>query len=81
MNQKVSKQESIQNIQQALCSFIGTEKYYKYSPLFPNFLLTDGTRYVVKQCEAGWLIDEIAAYQIDPKIKKSYPYKAFSSGN
>lgn len=65
-NNKLNSQE----IQENLRYFFGTSQYYRYSPLFPNFLLTDGTLYVAEACEAFWLVDLIASHQINPVISK-----------
>jgi hypothetical protein len=48
--------------QDDLTQFIGTEKYYRWSALFPNFLLTDGAHYVAEQAGAYWLMDAIASH-------------------
>lgn len=49
--------------------FTGTTAYYQYSPLFANFLLTDGTKFLAEKAECYWLMDKIAALQIHPTIK------------
>lgn len=46
-----------------LSQFTGTEQYYKWSVLFPNFVLTDGAKYVAETCGAYWLMDAIASYK------------------
>ncbi len=53
-----------------LSQFIGTTQYHRYSPLFRNFLLTDGTKCLCETLECYWLIDIIASYQTHPKVKK-----------
>ena len=58
-----------QEIKENLSRFSGTSQYYRYSPLFRNFLLTDGTRYLAEACDAYWLIDAIASHQVNPVVK------------
>ncbi len=41
---------------------MGTENYYRHS-LVPNFLFTDGVKYLAENAECFWLIDIIASYQ------------------
>ncbi len=49
--------------------FTGTTQYYRYSPLFRQMVLTDGTRYLAEAGECYWLFDRIASLQIHPDIK------------
>jgi hypothetical protein len=49
--------------------FTGTTQYYRYSPLFQQMVLTDGTRYLAEAGECYWLFDHIASLQIHPDIK------------
>lgn len=58
-----------QEIKAELPNFYGTEHWYRYSPLFPNMLLTDGAKYVAEACEAYWLMDIIGSYL--PRIPKN----------
>ena len=45
-----------------LPSFTGTETWYRYSPLFPKVLLTEGAKYIAEACDAYWLMDMIASH-------------------
>lgn len=50
----------------ALRHFTGTMAYTRWSPLFPNICLTDGTKYIADNGGNGgayWLMDAIASYQ------------------
>ena len=49
--------------------FTGTAQYWRYSPLFPSVLLTDGAKYVAEEGEAFWLMDAIASVQSIPMIR------------
>lgn len=51
-----------------LGQFTGTLHWYKHS-LVPSITYTDGVKYVADEAGAYWLIDLIAAYQHDPKVK------------
>ena len=45
-----------------LPNFTGTTAYYRYSPIFRNFVLTDGSKYLAEACDAFWLCDAIASH-------------------
>jgi len=53
-----------------LRQFTGTITWHRFSMLFPNVVLTDGSLYVAIQGKAYWLMETIANYQSHPKIKK-----------
>jgi hypothetical protein len=63
------REQTVKEIANNLSQFSGTGAYYRYSPLFPFLLLTDGTRYLVEACNCYWLIDLIASMQRDPLIR------------
>ena len=46
-----------------LPNFYGTENYHRFSPLFRNFVLTDGAQYIADACGAYWLMDAIASHR------------------
>ena len=46
-------------------SFTGTENHYKRL----GILYTDGVKHLADECEAYWLIDAIASWQISPTVK------------
>lgn len=56
-------------ITEALKHFHGSAEIYKASPLFPGFCISEGVRYLRREAECFWLIDEIAAFQVHPKVK------------
>ena len=49
-------------ILQDLPNFYGTENYFRLSPVFPNFVLTDGARYLADAAGAWWLMDAVASH-------------------
>ena len=55
----------IENLKQ----FTGTEQWYK-NPLFPQYLYTDGVKYLAEAAGAYWLIDYVFSNQILETIKK-----------
>lgn len=55
-----------------LNQFIGTTQYYRYSPLFPYLLLTDGTKFLVEKSRSYWLFNTIAALQLHPPIREHF---------
>ena len=48
--------------------FTGTEKYYRYSPLFPHHL-TDGTKHIADKIGLYWFFDTLLSYQMYAKVK------------
>jgi len=46
-----------------LRQFTGTERYYRWSPLFRLCVLTDGSKYLAENAGAYWLMDAIASHQ------------------
>jgi hypothetical protein len=46
-----------------LAQFTGTATYYRLGVLFPQVLLTDGTKHVAEEGGAWWLMEAIASYQ------------------
>jgi hypothetical protein len=51
-----------------LFQFIGTTQYWKLNPLNP-FLCTDGVHFLAEQGGAFWLLDAIAAWKIEPRVR------------
>ena len=45
-----------------LPNFYGTENYFRLSPVFPNFVLTDGALYLAENAGAFWLMDALASH-------------------
>lgn len=59
--------KTTEELQSDLQCFTGTSKYWRFSPIFPNVLLTDGAQYVAEEMGAYWLMDVIASHL--PKVK------------
>ena len=51
-----------------LGQFIGTENYWT-NPMYP-FKYTDGVKYVAENGQAYWLLDAIASWQLESKVKR-----------
>lgn len=51
-----------EEILNAMNNHYGTERWYRYSPLFPNVLLTEGARFIAESCGAYWLMDVICSH-------------------
>ena len=62
-------EQAVNEIISNLAKFTGTEQYYRYSPLFPFMLLTDGTKYLADSCQCYWLFDLIASMQLEQLIR------------
>lgn len=58
-----------QELTRDLAHFTGTEKWTKWNTLAPNYLLTDGALYLAEKAGAFWLMDLIASYGKDPRVK------------
>ena len=56
-----------------LNQFTGTEHYYKH---FMGLTYTDGINYLAESCECYWLLDIVASYQSDTKMKKQ-PFQVY----
>lgn len=52
--------EQINEIQNNLKQFTGTECYYKY---FEDIVFTDGVKYLAESCGTFWFLDIISSYQ------------------
>lgn len=50
-----------------LDQFYGSEQFYKH---WLGIIYTDGIHYLAEKANAFWLIDLIASYQNDPKVKR-----------
>jgi hypothetical protein len=51
-----------------LSQFTGTTNHYRWSGLFRNCVLTDGTHYLAETAGAYWLMDAIASHQ--PRLRR-----------
>ncbi|MCT7953588.1 hypothetical protein NG798_27710 [Ancylothrix sp. C2] len=66
---------SVEEIQKTLPHFSSTENYYRH--ILGGFNYTDGVRYVAQSCEAYWLIDAIASYQLKRPLINSEDLQKF----
>jgi hypothetical protein len=57
-----TKVKTMEELKSSLDGFYGTENWYQWSPLFKNFLLTEGTKYLAEEVGAYWLMDAIASH-------------------
>lgn len=55
-------------IQDEMRHFTGTETWFRHS-LMRKVLYTEGVQYLAEKAEAYWLVDKIAAMQLERKIK------------
>lgn len=61
-----------------LSQFYGTDGYFRWSRLFRQHVLTDGTKHVAEAGQAYWLFDAIASHhpkvmkkaQVDPRLRE-----------
>ena len=59
-----------------LSHFTGTSQWYRWSSLFST-VCTDGVKYLAEEGRAYWLLDAIAAHQINPIITSSERLQQF----
>jgi hypothetical protein len=52
-----------------LDQFTGSAQYHRYSPLFPNFWLTDGALFLAEKAGCFWLFDQLASLQAHSAIQ------------
>lgn len=52
-----------EELETSIRQFSGTEAYHRHSFLFPNFVMTDGVKWLADNAECHWLMDVIASYQ------------------
>ena len=66
-------------LQIALAQFTGTEKYYR---LYPNVVLTEGTKYLADAAGCYWLMDLYASHlaSVDPDIESFTCLKLIKRG-
>lgn len=57
---------SNEEIKSALTQFTGTATYYKH-PFGLHY--TDGIKFLADECKCYWLIDFVASWQIDAKVR------------
>jgi hypothetical protein len=50
--------------------FHGTQEWHAWSSLFRNYLLTDGALYVAEKAKAFWLVDAIASYHTNKRVRR-----------
>ena len=53
-------------------NFTGTQQYYRWSKLFPWFLLTDGTAFVYTVTQCGWFFDHIIDFLVNDRENEDY---------
>jgi hypothetical protein len=51
-----------------LTQFTGTDNYYSHS-LLRNLTYTDGVKYLAERAQAYWLIDLVASWQLEKKVR------------
>ena len=55
-----------EQIKQELMQFTGTENYFRH-PF--GIVFTDGIKFLADECQCYWLIDAVASWQCDEKVK------------
>lgn len=51
-----------QDLKNALAEYSGSETFTRVSPLFPNFVATEGVVFLAENAGAFWLLDMIASH-------------------
>jgi len=73
--QEVSKprlpESKVNNLEYELSCFCGTEEYHRWNSIFRRHVLTDGVKYLADQTGAYWLMDLIASYQCESRMRRN----------
>ena len=64
-------ERKINNLEYELSCFCGTEEYHRWSGIFRRHVLTDGVKYLADQAGAYWLMDLIASYQCESRMRRN----------
>lgn len=62
----------IAELQEGLLQFYGTEKYHRWSALYPHYCLTDGAKFLADNAECYWLMDIIGSWQSKSWVRQEY---------
>lgn len=68
---KMKLSEKASNLLLELRNFTGSEQLF-YNPLFKTFRYTEGVRYLALEAGAYWLIQLIAGFQKDKRLKEKW---------
>ena len=60
---------SVEDIRAALRMQTVTAHYWRVCPFKNAPVITDGVKVMIDMCEAYWLVNHIASYQMEPKIR------------
>ena len=50
------------DLREGLVGFTGSETFLRYSPLFPNVVITEGVKWLADAAQCYWLLDVIASH-------------------
>lgn len=67
---------SPEEITSQLSTFHGTSEWHRYSGAFFPFTYTDGVAFLIEQCKCHWMLDILASYQFDQKVRKE-PFQVY----
>ena len=54
--------KSAQEIENGLAHCYGSEKWHRWSPIFPKHTMTDGVKFLCDNADCYWLVDAIASH-------------------
>lgn len=61
---------SVRDIRSALSMQTGTSHYWRVCPFKNAPVITDGVKVMIDMCEAYWLVNHIASYQVEERVRK-----------
>lgn len=64
---KNDKRLTPEQLQAALCVFIGSEQFYR---LYPNIILTEGVKFLCDEAQSYWLMDCLFSYQTMKQVAR-----------
>lgn len=68
MPEQMTQEDKVQAVNHHIAQTTGTEQWYEHYT--KRLIYTDGVLFVAETCEAHWLIDLIASWQIQPRVRQ-----------
>ena len=71
-----NKKSERRSLNDEFLGFRGSEEYFQYSSLFPDYYITQGVKHIIDKCGLCWFLDVVLSYQIK-KIVKSLHFQTW----
>lgn len=73
----IKRQQKLATLEDDLNMFSGTDYWHQWSDLYPNFVITDGVKYLADVAEAYWLLDVIASWNVTTRKVYGEPFQVW----